>query len=286
MSLANAQNVKVTCQEQLLTGTESRCCSPVLSPDGQKLLFTQPDYDGLKVYDIEDGATTTLSTDKMAGFSPAFSRDGKSVYFLSQTRENLLIYRSVKSVNLDGTGTREVTGKSRGMLAPVAVDGGVAAVSDSGMKLMTKGDGGTYVYSKGKEIVVVKDGVEKDIAPVPTKYTYIWESLSPDKTKILFYAGAKGSYVCDLDGNVIADLGKYTFPAWCGNDYVVAVKPTHGTHQYEKSQLVLLKVDGSFKQELTAPESMAISPTASASGDRVAYSTTDGRLFIMDLEIK
>ena len=67
----------------------------------------------------------------------------------------------------------------------------------------------------------------------------------------LFYAGAKGAYVCDLDGNLIADLGKYTSPAWCGNDYVVAVNATHDGHQYETSQIVLLKVDGSYKKELT-----------------------------------
>lgn len=284
--LSNAQDVKIVRHEQLLKGIESQCYNPVLSPDGQKVLFTQSDYEGLNVYDIADDVVTPLASDRLAGFSPAFSKDGKSVYFLSQTRENMLVYREMKSVNLDGTGMSTVMGKSRGMLHPVAVDGGVVTVSDNGRKLKAKSNGGTYAYSAGKKIVVVKNGIEKKIAPVPTKYTYIWESLSPDGTKILFYAGGKGAYICDLDGNLVAELGKYTSPAWCGNDYVVAVNATHDGHQYETSQIVLLKVDGSYKKELTAPVSMSMHPTASASGDRLTYNTIDGRLFLMDLRIK
>lgn len=284
--LSNAQDVKIVRHEQLLKGIESQCYNPVLSPDGQKVLFTQSDYEGLNVYDIADDVVTPLASDRLAGFSPAFSKDGKSVYFLSQTRENMLVYREMKSVNLDGTEMSTVMGKSRGMLHPVAVDGGVVTVSDNGRKLKAKSNGGTYAYSAGKKIVVVKNGIEKKIAPVPTKYTYIWESLSPDGTKILFYAGGKGAYICDLDGNLVAELGKYTSPAWCGNDYVVAVNATHDGHQYETSQIVLLKVDGSYKKELTAPVSMSMHPTASASGDRLTYNTIDGRLFLMDLRIK
>ena len=284
--LSNAQDVKIVRHEQLLKGVESQCYNPVLSPDGQKVLFTQSDYEGLNVYDIADDVVTPLASDRLAGFSPAFSKDGKSVYFLSQTRENMLVYREMKSVNLDGTEMSTVMGKSRGMLHPVAVDGGVVTVSDNGRKLKAKSNGGTYAYSAGKKIVVVKNGIEKKIAPVPTKYTYIWESLSPDGTKILFYAGGKGAYICDLDGNLVAELGKYTSPAWCGNDYVVAVNATHDGHQYETSQIVLLKVDGSYKKELTAPVSMSMHPTASASGDRITYNTIDGRLFLMDLKIK
>lgn len=284
--LSNAQDVKIVRHEQLLKGIESQCYNPVLSPDGQKVLFTQSDYEGLNVYDIADDVVTPLASDRLAGFSPAFSKDGKSVYFLSQTRENMLVYREMKRVNLDGTEMSTVMEKSRGMLHPVAVDGGVVTVSDNGRKLKAKSNGGTYAYSAGKKIVVVKNGIEKKIAPVPTKYTYIWESLSPDGTKILFYAGGKGAYICDLDGNLVAELGKYTSPAWCGNDYVVAVNATHDGHQYETSQIVLLKVDGSYKKELTAPVSMSMHPTASASGDRITYNTIDGRLFLMELKIK
>ena len=40
---ASAQQVEITSRQQLLKGTESGICNPVLSADGQKLLFTHAD---------------------------------------------------------------------------------------------------------------------------------------------------------------------------------------------------------------------------------------------------
>ena len=111
------------------------------------------------------------------------------------------------------------------------------------------------------------------------------ESLSPDGNKILFYAGGKGAYVCDLEGNVLASLGRYEAPRWAGNDYVVAESATNDGHQYESCQIMLLKADGSFKYALTKPETMTMNPSASANGSRIAYNTIDGRLFVMDIKI-
>lgn len=284
---ASAQEVTITRHEQLLKGVENEVYNPVLSADGQKVLFTQSSYKGLKMYDMEDDATIKVADDWMAGFKPAFSRDGKSVYFMSQTRgDDMRIYREMKSFDFDSRATAIVAEKSRGMRGPVSVDGGLAVVSDNGKMLKAKRKGGLYVYADGAELVVVRDGEEKRLSPVETKYTYLWESLSPDGTKILFYAGAKGAYVCDLDGNVLADLGKYTSPYWMGNDYIVAENATSDGHQYESCQIMLLKADGSFSKALTKPESMSMNPTASADGSRIAYNTIDGRLFVMELTVK
>ena len=282
---ASAQQVEITSRQQLLKGTESGICNPVLSADGQKLLFTHADYKGLKLYDFSSDVTTTIATDDMAGFHPSFSRDGKSVYFLSQTREDMRGYREVKAYNLEARTSMAVTEKARGMQAPVAVDGGFAAVSDNGRKLKADRKGGTYVYARGAQLIVVRNGKEQQLQPVATDHTYMWESLSPDGNKILFYAGGKGAYVCDLEGNVLASLGRYAAPRWAGNDYVVAENATVDGHQYESCQIMLLKADGSFKYALTKPETMTMNPSASANGSRIAYNTIDGRLFVMDIKI-
>ena len=110
---ASAQQVEITSRQQLLKGTESGICNPVLSADGQKLLFTHADYKGLKLYDFSSDVTTTIATDDMAGFHPSFSRHGKSVYFLSQTREDMRVYREVKAYNLEARTSMAVTEKAR-----------------------------------------------------------------------------------------------------------------------------------------------------------------------------
>lgn len=158
--LATAQEVTITRHEQLLKGVESGIYNPVLSADGQKVLFTASNYKGLKMYDMQDDVVTRLSDDQMAGFDPVFSRDGKSVYFMSQTRENMRVYREMKSASLDGKTTAVVVEKARGMRSPVAIDGGLAVVSDKGRTVVSKQNGGTYVYAQGAELVVVRNGVE------------------------------------------------------------------------------------------------------------------------------
>lgn len=282
---ATAQQVEITSRQQLLKGTESDICNPVLSADGSQLLFTHSNYRGLKLYDFADGVATTVSTDDMAGFEPKFARDGKSVYFMSQTSENQRVYREVKRYDIAGNASMAVTEKMRGMKAPVAVEGGFATVSDGGLRLKANRKGGTYVYSDGAVLVVVRNGKETRLQPVATEHTYMWESLSPDGQKILFYAGGKGAYVCDLDGNVLASLGRYVAPRWAGNNYVVAENSTSDGHQYESSQILLIKADGSFQQALTKPETMTMNPSASADGTRIAYNTIDGRLFVMTIKI-
>lgn len=283
--LASAQDVRVARHEQLLQGTSGY--NPVLSDDGQKLLFSGEDYKGLSLYDFADGSVERISDDVMAGFEPAFSADGASVFYLSQTRDDMRVYREMKACDLESGVTSLVAGKSRGMMSPVAVDGGVAVVSDNGRLMKAHGAAaGAFAYSQGAEIVVVSGGVEKKLAPVATKYTYLWTSLSPDRTRILFYAGGKGAYVCDLEGNILASLGRYTSPRWMGNDYVVATCSTDDGHRFLTSQIVLLKADGSLKKELTTPDSMTMDPSASAVGNRIVYSSLDGRMYVMELTVE
>ena len=283
---ASAQQVEITNRQQLLKGIEADISNPVISADGQQLLFSHTNYKGLKLYDLTDGVTTTVSTDDMAGFEPAFARDGKSVYFMSQSVDDMRTYREVKCYNIESKTSAAVTGKLRGMRAPKAVDGGFSTICDAGRQLKAKHKGGTFVYADGNQLVVMQSGKETRLQPVATDHTYMWESLSPDGSKILFYAGGKGAYVCDLQGNVLASLGRYTAPRWAGNGYVVAENSTSDGHQYESSQIMLLKADGSFSTALTKPETMTMNPTATADGSRIAYNTIDGRLFVIDINIK
>ncbi len=283
--LASAQNVTITNHAQLLKGTERNAFNPVLSSDGQKLLFSEDNYQGLKMYDFANDVTVKITDDAMAGFCPTISADGNSVYYLSQERVQGRVYRSMKNFNVKGATEKVVVAKERGMLPPVKVKGGVMVVSDKGRKMTAKVNS-KAVYGGISEMVLVVNGVEKHLAPVATPHMYMWVSLSPDGQKILFYAGGKGAFVCDLNGKNLVSLGKFTAPAWYGNDFVVAQHSTSDGHQYESSQIMLLKADASFKQALTKPESMAMNPTASGLANKVVYNTIDGRLFVMELSIK
>lgn len=142
------------------------------------------------------------------------------------------------------------------------------------------------VRTEGQKLYITRNGVEKAHTPVECQAGYCWASLSPDGTKVVFLAAGKGLVVTDLEGKVLAMPGNYESPAWFGNDHLVVQNATDDGHQLASSQILLLTVDGKQKQELTKPESMTMSPTASAKGGFIVFSTIDGRLYRQNITLK
>ncbi len=132
-------------------------------------------------------------------------------------------------------------------------------------------------------MLVTVDGNDREFSPAQAHAGYLWASLSPDGKRVAFFAAGKGIVVMDLNGNVLAMLGKYEMPTWFNNDYLVAQNTLDDGHQFTSSQILLLKADGSFKHELTKPTSMSMQPTTAAG--KIVYSSIDGLLYMMKIEI-
>ena len=266
----NAQSITVGKPVQLMKGVESSAFYPVLSQDGSKMLFTSGDYTGLKVYSFEDGTVQKISDARFAGYEAKFAENGKVLY----TVRNKAIGQKNNTVYSCDLSTMKSQAKFSNKILKNARHS--AAMNES-----------VSVYTDLSEVVVCKNGKEYRYSPVESQAGYMWSSLSPDKTKVLFFAAGKGIVVMDLNGKVLNMLGNYEAPVWFGNDYVVAQNAKDDGHNYLSSQIMLIKADGSLKKELTKPMSMSMFPAASLSSvGKVAYSTIDGRMFIMDVTIK
>lgn len=281
--LLSAQQVTVTKNVPLLKGVENSAYYPVLSEDGENVLFSSENFKGLKLYDIKDNVVEKISDAERAGLYPSFSKDGK-VYFVTQEKDGIKNYRSVESFDIKTKKINTIISKERNIMRPQPVKNGVAFKSTKGIT-NTANNKDVFVYTEGSEIIVCKNGVEKAYSPVKSQAGYLWESLSPDGTKVMFFAAGKGIVIMDLNGKILSMPGKYEKPVWYDNEYVVAQNATDDGHQYSSSQVVLLKADGSFKKELTTPTSMAMNPTASAQANRIIYNTIDGKLYMMEINI-
>lgn len=279
----SAQQVTITKNVQLLKGIENAAYYPVISEDGQKVLFSSENYKGLKLYDIKDNIVERISDADRAGLYPSFSEDGK-VYFVTQQKEGIRNFRSVVSFDLKTKKSSTIISKQRNIMRPQPLGNGVAFKSAKGIT-NTAQSNDVFLYTEGSKIFICKNGVEKAYSPVESYAGYIWESLSPDGTKVMFYAAGKGIVITDLNGNVLSMLGRYEKPSWYDNEYIVAQNATDDGHQYRSSQILLIKTDGSYKKELTAPTSMSMNPAASGKSNRVIYNTIDGKLYMMEINI-
>lgn len=150
----------------------------------------------------------------------------------------------------------------------------------------TKTSHGVSASVEGSKLIIDINGHRHTCSPVECYAGYCWPSVSPDGKKIMFVAAGKGVFITDLNGNIIANPGRYEAPAWFGNDHIVVMNATDDGHQLRSSQIILLTADGSQKQELTKPESMSMNPTAAISAGRVVYNTIDGRMYEMKVTLR
>ena len=285
MSLtAQAQIVDVTSTQQLLKGVDSNMYYPVLSTDGSKMLYTSENFQGLKLYDFKDNVTQKVSDESRAGLDATFSCDGQTVYFVTQTWQDNRNMRQAKSYDIETRKLNEISAKGRVVARPMALKNGVMTTIDGVVSITDNKS--TTVRTKGSVLYIGRNGVEKAYTPVESHAGYLWESLSPDGTKVMFFAAGKGIVITDLNGNVLKQLGNYESPVWFGNDCVVAMNAKHNGYQHTASQIVLMRADGSELQELTRPESMTMNPTASFEAGKIVYNTIDGRLYQMNVNLK
>ena len=130
------------------------------------------------------------------------------------------------------------------------------------------------LYRNGEKVVLKPHG----------DANYIWASLSPDQTMILFNTKF-GTAVCDLNGKEIINVGNVNAPVWYGNDYIVGMNDQHDGYYFTSSNIVIASVDGLERQELTDAKEMGYYPDVDAQSGRIVYHTENGQIRLMQLSL-
>jgi len=280
--LTNAQQVTITSTTPLLRNSEA-AFYPSLSKNGDKLLYSDADAHGLKMLDLNNQAVSIISDQNGAGFDAKWSEDQNVYYVTSMINpENNLVYRTGMRYNMKNNSSEVILKSQHGAVHSVVGTQGIAL---KGVKhsYTSNENRGTSVYTTGSEVVLNINGKEMRYTPVPSHAGYLWASLSPRGDKVAFFAAGRGIVVIDLQGNILAELGNYEMPCWYNNNYIVAQNATDDGYQFTSSQILLLKADGSFRHELTPKTSMTMQPTAG--GGKIVYTTIDGNLSMITIEI-
>lgn len=137
----------------------------------------------------------------------------------------------------------------------------------------------TSVFVENTKLVLFINGERKELAPFG-KMNYIWPSISPDKSKLLFTCAGKGTFISDLNGKIISELGYANFPSWSpdGNwilymtDYDDGVKVT-------SSDIGIFSINTKVKFELTeTADEIEMYPNWGSSNQEVVYNTLSGQI--------
>jgi len=281
MSLA-AQKIEVK-EPQLVKEAGTEAYYPKFTPDGKTILLTSENYTGLKALNLETKKVNQLTSAAGAGWNTVISDDSKSVCYqeIDITDNNPIGFTTFYSRSLASQEVEQLT-------PPVAKSDVRPPLGLLKSKAAIKSPVLVYIDEDVK-LVIEKDGRKTVVTPNGAEEAYIWPALSPDGKKIVYtVASLEKTFICDLSGKILADLGRLHACQWLNNDWVVGMDDKDDGHVLLSSNLVAVSADGKVKQDLTPVKGklVAMYPATSPAGDKIAFNTPDGELYIMDVVVK
>ena len=257
---------------------------PQLSDDGRWLLFSTTDAANLVLQDLSTGNMSVVSQTGHPGFDAIFGPDGKVYYVTQERKKGNLLYRTGHCYD-PTTGKDEIVLKPQhGQVQALRAADGVVINGERQVYSSNK-QVGAWTFTRGATLYVVDaTGMSHAMQPVDDSNGYLWASLSPDGTRVMFEAASHGVVVCDLNGKVIAELGELLMPSWYNNDYIIAMSNA-GNTRLNDSRIWLIAVDGSLFKPLTPREEKAVQPMTA--GGKVVYTVQyNGEVKQMELDIE
>lgn len=241
---------------------------PQISADGQWLLYSPTEGTSLMLKNLATGDVKTVASTGYPGFDAILGQDGKVYYVTQQRKKNGLVYRTGHCYD-PATGKDQVVLKAQhGRVQPLLASQGVVINGERQIYRNAK-QVGAYCYTRGDMLYLVDEaGFTRALQPVQDSNGYLWASLSPDGTRVLFEAASRGLFVCDMNGEIVAELGEFLMPCWYNNDYIIAMSNA-GNTRTNGSRIWLLSVDGEVCKPISTREERAVQPMTA--GGRVVY---------------
>lgn len=283
--MAFGQLVTVNSFTKVNLPANTKVSQTVISPDGSYIVASDLSGTVLSKIDVATGYKKIIATNANA-FGVTISNDGQNVMFRRTNTDNNLRYTSLYNVNIV-TGKETLLTSHTRNLAGYGFSGTTANIVEKG-KLRSKNLNGNKAQS---DIVVSIDyghlnitvnGETTTLDP-QGRSSYLWPELSPDKTKIVYWAAYKGCYVCNIDGSNPVSLGKLHAAKWLGNNLVVGMDDKDNGEYVTASSIVVSDLNGRH-QTITEPTMISLYPTATADGKHISFSTADGALYIINLK--
>ena len=240
-----------------------------LSPNGDYMLLSDQKKQGLQEFDFRTGEIKSISKALGSGYNAKISDDGNTVIFReSQIGKDRLKKTALKSVDL-------TTGKVKTLVQPTRE-----------MKAVQNGTR-PEVSIKYGQLMITRNGKTETLSPNgQSGQSYLWPSVSPDGTKIVYYLATKGAYTCNIDGSDVKFVGNIRAPKWYNNEIVIGMNDKDNGEYVTSSSIVAYAADGSERQVLTESDKIAMYPTATKDGSKIAFTTPQGEAYIINVKTK
>lgn len=289
-SLAQAQVLNVASIERMgIPDNDNKVFqATAISPQGDYLLLSSDTKQGLFKWDIASSSMSAITDAAGTGSEVHISEDGKHVVYGEVSYKKQRRHQAVKSVDLSSGKTKTLVKPTRN-LEGFDVQGNAVATITGGnvrhhaLKKDASATARPVLSHHHLKLYVTRDGVTTLLAPNGENERYIWASLSPDGTRVLYYVSGHGAYVCNIDGTNIISMGNLTAPKWWDDNTIVGMNEIDDEYTIIKSSIVARTLDGQ-EQVLTGDDVIATYPLPCSQSGKIAFSTPDGNIYLITVE--
>ncbi|MCL5029085.1 MAG: hypothetical protein M1480_08715 [Bacteroidetes bacterium] len=293
-----SQSVSVSKITELTNLNSGEFYYPKFSSDNSRIFFTQSNYKGLYYLNTKDNSITKITDDDGAGYEFVIDPNNNSVYYRSDKYINRRKYSSIKACDIQTLKVRTIESDKRDVSTPKLIDNGnvfytvqrnMKSFENKTLKQKSRKLTSTaaFVQIENTKIVLYQGSKKKILAPLGNG-NYIWPSLSPDNTKILFTFAGKGTFITDLNGKILVNLGYANYPRWSPDGKWIAymVDKDDGMNVIY-SDIFVSSADGKNKFQLTDSKDVnEMYPEWSSSGNEIVVNSYDGKILLMKLNIE
>ncbi|MDF1611788.1 hypothetical protein [Stygiobacter electus] len=280
-----SQTVKIVEDKPITALKEGKFCYPMISPDGKFLLMSKENRQGLWMKDLSSGRIKRITNASGAGLDPVFSFDGNEILFRENKIINGKIFSSLKSYNLktqkvflkeDNIRDLKFLKTTNNVSKSYLKQNEIAQIFTSASLSKTTSDDISVAVDMNK-IILYQNGVKKYLSPAGDGY-YIWPSVSPDKSKLLFTLAGKGTYVSDLQGNILKKIGYANFPSWSPDgNWILFMKDLDNGEVIISSEIYIANINTGKYFLLTENQNeISLYPTWGSSINEIYYHTDNG----------
>lgn len=258
-NVCQAQVFRQVRVEKVCDGDPSEVRLAGMSSNGEYIFTTSGTNKGLKRLSLSDKSLTLITSDQGAGFQPIVSADGQKVVFSSDVWDENHLRQS------------EFKAQTVGEMIPAQSSNIIPVVSTDNLQLQINIDGESRILNP--------NGTGEDIR-------YIWASLSPDATKILYYVSDEGAYVCNLQGGNVQFISpRCLAPQWYDNETVIGMNTRDDGEFIHESSIDAYTLSGEHQQLVSAMEGLMY-PHCSAESGRIACSSLKGGVYVINVDAR
>ena len=260
-------------------------------PASGLLLVSGSGYSGLKLLETRKGRLDVITIDASAGYEPAVTADGKMVFYRSDRFTDNLKYSSVYSYNINTAKKELLTENGRDVIPPAVSGNAVLLKSEGGTRVeqagpvLKSGGNGLFVVIEDMMPVLYRGGERKELMPNGDGF-YIWASLSPDGTKILYNYQGRSTFICDTEGKILHDLGRINAPRWFSDRLVIGMDDRDDGHRITSSELVYYSLNEKKRVVFTSTPGMSEMFPFAAGNRHIAFCTDNGEIYLMKVRVR